>query len=73
MDIDGMISTFMLSNLKNDEERKRRSKWKKGDRWRLIQEAIDWAGRQSGASRNVKKHRLAEQDRKLQRMQHFGH
>ena len=47
------------------EERKRERRWNSQDRWRLIQEALNWAETQSTVRRNTPECRVAEQARKL--------
>lgn len=58
----------MNTELKHHEEKKRDRMWQKGERWRLVREATDWAEKHSGDKRNTKADRLGEQKKKLERL-----
>ena len=57
-----------FSELLHREEAKRDRMWDPADRWRMIQEMIDWADAQQSVPRNSKEGCLAAQRRMLERM-----
>lgn len=50
-----------MNPLIQNEELKRERRWSNQERWRLIQEALDWAEAQSTVKRNDPKNRLKEE------------
>jgi hypothetical protein len=52
-------------DLKRQEEAKRDRHWSPAERWRIIQETIDWADAQAPVSRNSMTRCLELQRRKL--------
>lgn len=53
-----------MNPLIRNEELKREHGWSSQERWRLVQEALDWAEAQSTVKRNDPKNRLMEEARK---------
>jgi hypothetical protein len=61
-----MPSAIMeMTDLLQSEERKRWRQWDAAERWRVIQQTINWAERQATVQRNTPAACLREQRRKL--------
>ena len=56
------------TELLHSEEAKRNRMWDPVERWRMIQETIDWADAQKPVPRNSKEGYLAAQRKSLERM-----
>lgn len=61
-----------MNDLKEREESKRASRLDARARWLLLQEAMDWAERQSTARRNTARRCLEEEARKNGRLNVSG-
>jgi hypothetical protein len=55
----------MIDDLLRREEAKRDAHWDPAERWRIIQETIDWADAQAAVPRNSKARCLELQQAKL--------
>jgi hypothetical protein len=54
-----------MNRLVKNEESKRERSWSAQERWRMIQDAINWAETQSTVRRNSPRNRLEEEARKI--------
>jgi hypothetical protein len=62
------VNGYEFSELIRREEAKRNCMWDPAERWRMIEEMIDWADSQKPVPRNSKEGCLAAQRKWIERM-----